>query len=44
MEGIIIEKDFPISEEIHATTLSLPISFYHTEDDIYRVIEAMNKF
>ena len=37
-------KEFPISEEIHRTTLSLPISFFHTEDDVYRVIEVMNKF
>ena len=44
MEGIITGKDFPISEEIHATTLSLPISFYHTEDAISRVVEVMNKF
>ncbi|MHB8337434.1 MAG: DegT/DnrJ/EryC1/StrS family aminotransferase [Ignavibacteriaceae bacterium] len=44
MQGIIIDKDFPISEEIHSTTLSLPISFSHTEDDIYKVIEIMNKF
>lgn len=44
MEGIITEKDFPISEEIHSTTLSLPISFSHSEDDIYQVIETMNKF
>ncbi len=44
MQGIIIDKDFPISEEIHSTTLSLPISFSHTEDDIYKVIEVMNKF
>jgi len=36
--------DFPISEEIHRTTLSLPISTFHTEDDIYRVIEVMNRF
>jgi len=44
MEGIITESDFPISEEIHTTTLSLPISFYHKEEDIYRVVEVMNKF
>ncbi|MFA4922672.1 MAG: DegT/DnrJ/EryC1/StrS family aminotransferase [Ignavibacteriaceae bacterium] len=44
MKGIITEKHFPISEEIHATALSLPISFYHTENDIYRVVEVMNKF
>ena len=44
MEGVILEKDFPISEEIHTTTLSLPISFCHTENDIYKVVEVMNKF
>ncbi len=40
----IIEGDYPISEEIHKTTLSLPISYFHTKDDIYRVVEVMNKF
>lgn len=36
--------DHPISDTIHKTTLSLPISFIHTEDEIYRVIEILNKF
>jgi dTDP-4-amino-4,6-dideoxygalactose transaminase len=44
MQGVIDSANFPISEEIHATTLSLPISFSHTEDDISRVIEIMNRF
>jgi len=44
MAGVILEKDFPISEEIHSTTLSLPISFYHSENEIYKVVEVMNKF
>ena len=44
MEGIIKEKSFPISEEIHDTTISLPISFFHNEDDIYKVVEVMNRF
>lgn len=44
MQRIISEKEFPISEEIHNTTLSLPISFGHTESDIFKVIEVMNKF
>ena len=43
MKGII-EGKFPISEEIHATTLSLPISYFHTEEDIYRIIEILNSF
>jgi dTDP-4-amino-4,6-dideoxygalactose transaminase len=38
------DQEFPISEEIHATTLSLPISFFHTEEDVNRVTEVMNKF
>jgi dTDP-4-amino-4,6-dideoxygalactose transaminase len=44
MAGILDKEDFPISEEIHKTTLSLPISYFHAEDDIYQVIEVMNKF
>lgn len=35
---------FPISEEIHKTTLSLPISFIHNPDDIYYIVEILNKF
>ena len=41
---LILKGDYPISEEIHKTTLSLPISYFHSEDDIYKVIEIMNKF
>lgn len=37
-------KSYPISEEIHYTTLSLPVSAFHTKDDVYRVVEVMNKF
>lgn len=43
MKGII-EGTYPISEEIHRTTLSLPISFGHTENEIHRVVEVLNKF
>ena len=35
---------FPLSEEIHQTTLSLPISAFHTEDDIKNVVEILNNF
>jgi len=35
---------FPVSELIHNTTLSLPVSSFHKEEDIYRVVEVMNKF
>jgi len=44
MQGIINCLDYPISEEVHKTILSLPISYFHTKDDIYQVIEIMNKF
>lgn len=43
MQGIL-KGEYPISEEIHHTTLSLPISYGHSEDDICQVIEIMNKF
>lgn len=35
---------FPISEEIHKTTLSLPCSFSHTEEEIYKTVDLLNKF
>ncbi len=44
MIGILDNQTTPIAEKIHQTTLSLPISFYHCEDDVVRVIEIMNKF
>ncbi|GJQ21909.1 MAG: erythromycin biosynthesis sensory transduction protein EryC1 [Bacteroidia bacterium] len=37
-------KEFPVSDEIHSTTLSLPISFAHSTEDITRVAEVMNSF
>ncbi|MGB9794820.1 DegT/DnrJ/EryC1/StrS family aminotransferase [Caldisericum exile] len=40
----IVRGDYPISEEIHNTTLSLPISFFHMEEDIYRVVEVLNNY
>ncbi|WP_104383939.1 DegT/DnrJ/EryC1/StrS aminotransferase family protein [Sphingobacterium sp. HMA12] len=44
MNGILSGASYPISEEIHRTILSLPISYGHTEADISRVVEVMNKF
>ena len=44
MKGILDDQPTPIAEEIHHTTLSLPISFYHTAEDISKVIEVVNKF
>lgn len=44
MIGILDDQSSPIAEEIHQTTLSLPISYFHTEQDVLRVIEVMNTF
>jgi dTDP-4-amino-4,6-dideoxygalactose transaminase len=44
LAGVFGTQDFPIASEIHATTLSLPISYFHTEKDVERVIEVINKF
>jgi dTDP-4-amino-4,6-dideoxygalactose transaminase len=44
MKGIIDHYTCPISEAIHKTTLSLPISFSHTKDDVIRVIDILSKF
>jgi len=45
MKDVIDPKEsFPISEEIHTTTLSLPISYFHAEADVARVCEVINKF
>ena len=38
------DENFPISDEIHKTTISLPISFAHTTKDILEVTKIMNKF
>lgn len=44
MVGILDDQSSPIAEKIHQTTLSLPISYFHTEQDVLRVIEVMNTF
>lgn len=40
----ILDIDCPISEEIHRTTLSLPISYFHSVKDINYVCEVINDF
>jgi dTDP-4-amino-4,6-dideoxygalactose transaminase len=44
MLGILDKQQTPIAEEIHRTTLSLPISFFHSKEEVEKVIEVMNKF
>ena len=43
MQGII-EGQYPISEEIHNTTLSLPISYFHKEEDVLKICDIMNRW
>lgn len=40
----IADDPCPISEEIHRTTLSLPISYFHTEQDVIHISKKINKF
>ncbi len=40
----IMDEACPISEEIHATTVSLPISSFHEPRDVARVCELLNEF
>jgi dTDP-4-amino-4,6-dideoxygalactose transaminase len=43
MKGVI-SGSYPIAEEIHATTISLPISYFHTTEDVTLVARAVNDF
>ncbi len=44
MKDILGKEEYPLASEIHETILSLPVSYMHTEEEIYTVIEVMNKF
>ncbi len=44
LTGLFDSEAFPISDNWHATTLSLPISYFHTQEDILYVCEVMNQF
>ncbi len=43
MKGIISGR-YPVSEEIHRTTISLPVSYFHTTEDIKKVISVLNNY
>lgn len=43
-KSLFATNNYPISAEIHRTTLSLPISFANTEEEIIYVAEAINTF
>lgn len=44
LQGLFNQDAFPISDQLHATTLSLPISYFHTSEDIKYICEVMNAF
>lgn len=44
MMGILDDQPTPIAELIHQTTLSLPISFFHTKETIQQVVDVINSF
>lgn len=44
LSSYFADDKFPIAEEIHRTTLSLPISFCHTEQEIEAVAKLLNSF
>jgi len=44
LQGLFGSDSYPLADEIHATTLSLPISAFHTEEDILYVVDVMNRF
>lgn len=43
MQGIL-QGDYPVADELHATELSLPISYGHTAQDLLQVCEAVRRF
>ena len=43
MQGILF-GDWPIADLLHATELSLPISFGHSTDDVHRVCDVIQGF
>lgn len=43
-KGVFERVDYSVSEKIHKTVLSLPISFAHTSDDIHKVCDVMEHF
>jgi len=44
LAGLFDGQEFPVADEIHNTTLSIPCSFCHREEEIREVIAALNDF
>lgn len=44
LKNIFLNQKYPISNEIHNTTISLPISYFHSKKNIETVSKIINKF
>ena len=44
LKSLFPNSNFPVADTIHNQTLSLPCSFSHSEEDIFRVVESCNEF
>ncbi len=44
LQGMFANEAYPISDQWHASTLSLPISYFLQKEDILSVCEVMNSF
>lgn len=44
LKNMFAPEEFLLSEKMHKMNLSLPISYFHTEDDINYVCEKINSF
>jgi dTDP-4-amino-4,6-dideoxygalactose transaminase len=43
-QNLFNSEEFPISEDIHTTTLSLPIALFHTADEVNYIADCINGF
>jgi dTDP-4-amino-4,6-dideoxygalactose transaminase len=44
LQCMFMGTSYPLADEIHRTTLSLPISICHSAEDVARVIDVLNRF
>ena len=44
LKSIFLRQKYPISDEIHNTTISLPISYFHSKKNIETICKTINKF
>jgi dTDP-4-amino-4,6-dideoxygalactose transaminase len=43
-QSLFSSRRFPVSDKIHATTLSLPVAAFHTEDEVKYIADRVNNF